>query len=112
MFCILLKLLCNLLHLFDFVSVVPLTTLLKRKPVDVEIDYLPSDKSFSKTKFLRQTSLPASQKISRLLPVENSSKHLNRLNSSPGHDKQKSEGNISVCQLNSFVSKTFTYLHL
>ena len=83
---------------YDYIlfPVVPITTLMRRKPVDVAIDYLPSDHSVRKAKFLRQTSLPASQLISRLLPAEVSSKRLNRLNSSPDHANLMSEGIASL----------------
>ena len=72
-------------------SVIPITTLFKRKPVDVEIDYLPSEKSSERVKFLRQVSLPAYQAVKQSLPVANSFKKFHRLNSSPGHEK-KNEG--------------------
>ena len=73
-------------------SVIPITTLFKRKPVDVEIDYLPSEKSNERVKFLRQVSLPAYQAVKQSsLPVANSVKKFHRLNSSPGHEK-KNEG--------------------
>ena len=95
---------------FFCLSVVPIATLLKRKTVDVEIDFLPSEKSQKRNRFLRQTSLPANHIISRLLSEDNTSKRLNRLNSSPDYNEENLEGKFSICK--SYIMTIFLAIYL
>ena len=64
-----------------FLSVVPIATLMKRKTVDVQVEYLPEEKiktpsPHNTLKFSRQVSLPANQMSSRFFRQ--------RMNSMPG----------------------------
>lgn len=100
-----------MLELRSLFSVVPLATLMRRKTVEVQVEYLPEEKTKTPTpkntiKFSRQVSLPANQIANRFFRQ--------RMNSMPGDSAAgrkagKGSSNLNKCfdeviQMNSLTS--------